>query len=332
MDRFVVGSGRCGSTLLSRMLGLHPDVVSLFEVFNGLDVGRRFDPAPVAGSAMAELLAAEQPFVTAVLRRGYPVAEIVYPFGERARHRRDDPLPWLLVATLPRLTDAPDPMFDDAMTFLGQRAVAPPRDHYRALFDWLTRRAGGRVWIERSGSSVDYVAGLEATFPGARFVHLHRDGLEVALSMRQHHAYRLPISILYQAPLDTGETLTELGPLDLAAAPTGDDAISRILASTPPPDAFGRYWSDQIARGMDALEAMPRDRWIDVCFEDLLENPTESLARITSFFGLGAPSAFLESAAALVEDMPPPRAAALSSQERARLADACAAGQARLGR
>ena len=73
MDRFVVGSGRCGSTLLSRMLALHRDVVSLFEVFNGLDGARRFDPTPVSGAAIGELLGAEQPFVTAVLRRGYPV-------------------------------------------------------------------------------------------------------------------------------------------------------------------------------------------------------------------------------------------------------------------
>ena len=76
MDRFVVGSGRCGSTLLSRMLALHEDCLSIFEFFTGLDHARRFAPA-LDGSALADLLQAEQPFVTAVLRRGYRAEEIV---------------------------------------------------------------------------------------------------------------------------------------------------------------------------------------------------------------------------------------------------------------
>ena len=42
MDRFVVGTGRCGSTLLSRMLGENRSVLSIFEFFNGLDMTRRF--------------------------------------------------------------------------------------------------------------------------------------------------------------------------------------------------------------------------------------------------------------------------------------------------
>ena len=84
MDRFIVGTGRCGSTLLSRMLAENPATLSIFEYFNGLDVVRRFAPEPIDGAAFAELIAAEQPFVTAVLRRGYEVAEITYPFRDPA--------------------------------------------------------------------------------------------------------------------------------------------------------------------------------------------------------------------------------------------------------
>ena len=259
MDRFVVGSGRCGSTLLSRMLALHRDVVSLFEVFNGLDVARRFDPSPVSGAAIGDLLAAEQPFVTAVLRRGYPVAEIVYPFGPGARHRPGDPLPWLLVATLPRLSEDPDGLFDALMAFVRARAPAPPAEHYRALFDWLTRACGGTLWIERSGSSLDYVEGLSACFPEARFVHLHRDGREVALSMREHHAYRLPISILYQAPLDSGETLAELGPAGSArpcrATPIRSRAFWRRLRPPKPSGATGAIRSAAASRRWRACRA-----------------------------------------------------------------------------
>ena len=125
MDRFIVGTGRCGSTLLSRMLGEHRAVASVFEFFNGIDRARRFAAAPVTGAEIAELIAAEQPFVTAVLRRGYQVSEIVYPF-ESGRHRRDDPLPWILVSMLPRLCDDPDAFFDDVMAMLRSQPAQSP--------------------------------------------------------------------------------------------------------------------------------------------------------------------------------------------------------------
>ena len=47
MDRFVVGTGRCGSTLLSRMLAEQPQTLSVFEYFNGLDAARRFTREPL---------------------------------------------------------------------------------------------------------------------------------------------------------------------------------------------------------------------------------------------------------------------------------------------
>ena len=44
VNRFIVGTGRCGSTLLSTMIAKNPAVLSLFEFFNGLDGTRRFRP------------------------------------------------------------------------------------------------------------------------------------------------------------------------------------------------------------------------------------------------------------------------------------------------
>ncbi len=332
MDRFIVGTGRCGSTLLSRMLAEHPAVLSLFELFNGIDAARRFAPQPIPGHDFAALIGAEQPFVTAVLRRGYDVSEIVYPFDGRGRYRREDPLPWILVSLLPRLCEDPDALFDALMRFAGELPAQPAAAHYRALFGWLGARLDRPVWIERSGSSIEYLGSLVETFPEARFLHLHRDGPEVALSMREHHAYRLPICFLYDAPLASGRRVTELGGIDLQATPRSDDAISQILASRPPPALFGRYWSDQILRGLGALPQPAPDRFAELRFEDLLEAPAAELARVEAFFDLPPATSWRQRAAALVHGVPALRAPGLSDSERQALATACRPGMQRLGR
>ncbi len=336
MQRFVVGTGRCGSTLLSRMLAECGGVASLCEFFNGLDFARRFAPEPISGAAFAELISSEQPMVSAVLRRGYRVEEITYPFanesdrpGPRGRYVREDALPWILVALLPRLSDAPDDLFEALQAFARTLPEAPPRDHYLALFDWLARETGQRVWIERSGSSIDYADELIRLYPEARFLHLHREGPEVALSMREHHAYRLPISLIYDAPLADGRRVSELPPLDFEAEARADDTLSLVLAARPSAEHFGRYWSDQIQRGRPSLDALPPERLLEVSFEALLEDPKPWLREIASFFALDSQAegdGWVERAASLIRETPPARLPGLETEESRLLIEACSPG------
>lgn len=333
MDRFIVGSGRCGSTLLSRMLGCHPGVLDISEFFNGLDMQRRFARVPISGGEYAAMVGAEQPMVNAVLRRGYPVSEVVYPFDASAsRYRRGDAVPWLLITLLPRLSATPDALYDSLLEavrgFPEQTAAA----HARSLFAWLGAELGGRdLWIERSGSSIHYFPALQACFPEARFLHLHREGVEVALSMREHHAYRLPISMLYDAPLGDGMRVSDGGAIDIAGEPLADDPISRILESRPPPELFGRYWADQIAAGVPALADLPEDRLQTLSFEALVRDPRPQLEAIADFFSLPASDAdWIADAGDLVRGVPPTRLGALPEAEAAALVEACRGSQALL--
>lgn len=317
-ERFVVGTGRCGSTLLSRMLGVHDAVVPIHEFFTGLDWGRRFAPGLVDGAAFAGLVAAEQPVTTQVLARGYTTDEIRYPFGSpAARFSPGDPVPWLLVTMLSRLTDDPDPVFDDLVAMAASRPPTTMADHYRALFAWIAARFGGTVWVERSGSSLDYLGELASMFPQARFVHIHRDGREAALSIRDHPFYRLGVAVLMDLFPDTDDP---------------DAAVDAVLATPPPCAAVGRYWSDQVLRGFRALAGLDPARVLAVRFEDLLATPAEVLADIAAFFELPADPGFPERAAAMVGAPPRSRLGELTPAERAELDDACRPGQVLLGR
>jgi hypothetical protein len=343
MGRFIVGTGRCGSTLLSRMLAENTGVMSIFEFFTGLDMLRRFSNDPVSGDSIADLVSSEQPMVTAVLRRGYSVEEITYPFSDdescvaeekgARRYRRSDALPWILVSTLGRLTPDPDTLFDEVMDKIRNQPLQPANAHFGELFGWLTKRFGREVWIERSGSSIDYFAGLVDQYPEARFLHLHRDGHEVALSMRGHHAYRLPISLIYNARLANGKRVSELGAIDVHAAPTGDDPISQILSSLPAPAEFGRYWNDQLLHGFPAIVKLDAAQYMDVCFEDLVTRPKEVIRTISDFFELpnGDPD-WIDRAAAIVTGTPATRFDDLPEHDRDALKAECRTGQVLLGR
>lgn len=329
MDRFIVGTGRCGSTLLSCMLAENPATCSIFEYFNGLDVFRRFAPEAISGADFAALVAAEQKLVTAVLRRGYEVAEVTYPFDRGGRHRREEALPWILVSLLPRLSDDPDALFDETMAFCRGLPAQPAVAHHRALFDWLCARQGREHWIERAGSSIDYLGALNASFPTARFLHIHRDGYEAALSMREHHAYRLPIAILYQAADGTGPGMSEI---DFDAPLDASDPLSKLLSSRPDVSYYGRYWSDQVLHGDEARKGIDPQRYHEVRFEDLVTKPDAVLEEICDFFALDAsPGGWTHRAAGLVRGLPPARFPDLPGDEQARLVEACRPGRAVLG-
>lgn len=333
MDRFIVGTGRCGSTLLSRMIAEHPDVLSVFEFFNGLDMTKRFRREPVDGKELAALISQEHPFVTMVLKRGYTVEEITYPFGPGARYTPDQGLPWVLVSTLPRLTDDPDALFDDVVSFAETLPRQALSEHYRQLFAWLAQRLGKQCWIERSGSSIDYLGSLHELYPNARFLHLHRDGHETALSMREHAAYRLAIHFLFQLPAESTPAIAELRELDPAAEASESDAVSRILASRPPVELYGKYWTQELAHGYRALGKLDAAQYREVRFEDVIAQPEETLRSIAEFFELdGGAGEWRARAAALVRGTPPTRFETLPAQEQELLAEACRIGMQLVGR
>ncbi len=329
MHRFIVGTGRCGSTLLSTLIARNPEVLSLFEVFNGLDGAKRFRAEPMTGAEYRDLLCEVHPFLHPVLARGYDVPEVTYPLDDSAfRFDRKTGVPWILGVTVPRLTDSPDALYDEIRAWLERQPPLPPAAHAQALFGWLAKRLGRTVWVERSAGALDYLGQLEACFPNARFLHIHRQGEEAALSMREHHAYRLAIVLTYQLPPGTGRTTEELR----RAAPD-DDRMSRMIESRPSAEYFGRFWTGQVERGMAALPKIERSRFHTVRLEDLVARPRDVLAEAAAFLELPDPrGAWLGDAAALVRGVPPGRVATLPPDEAARLREACAPGNALLGR
>lgn len=318
-ERLVIGTGRCGSTLLARMMAEHRDVASIHEVLSGLG---NIEPSllenPVlTGAELAEVLSREFAVVSLVLSRGYRFEEVGYPFSEACRYRSAAGIPWILAVTLPHLAEDPDGLFDDLIHEARSLPARSFSDHLIAIFASMARSAGKRAWIERSGLSFERLDRLIGLFPKAKFLHIHRDPRETAVSMRTHTMFKLlPLRFMDWTPADAG-----------------DDPIDALLRNPAPPHYYGREVSLQLATGYRAVARLAPEQFAEVRYEDLVAEPARVLEEIAQFFELdpwGAED--LQRAGKLVRRGSRSRFAELASDERHALAEACELAEHLLGR
>jgi hypothetical protein len=186
---FIVSAGRSGSTLLSRILGRHPDVLCLDELFASI---QQLDPdKEVRGPEFWSALVEPDLVFNALIRSGVTVPEFGYTRLPETRFGADrGGVPAIGLMTLPHLTERPDDLLDQLAAEVPLWPTRPAREHYRELISWFSARFGGTAVVERSGYSLDSVQWMRSCFPEARFVHLHRKGADAALSMSRHPLFR----------------------------------------------------------------------------------------------------------------------------------------------
>jgi len=338
---FVVGTGRCGSTLVSTLMREHPQVLSISELFSfvtdlGSLIPRAFPAESMSGAEFWSVMADPCPRLNQLLREGLQMDEIVYPFG-RGRYRADGGVPTVSMTMLPHIDDDPDGLFDALAAAMQARAVAPVAEHYRGMFEFLMRRYDRRTWVERSGGSLRIIRRLVDAFPDARFVHLVRDGRNTAISMSRHVGFRMALigyALLEFLGVDPWESddRSEIDDLtdDLAAVLPENFTAASFADYDISPSLCGHYWSGEIMRGLSVLQEVPAERRLTLRYEDLLLRPRASLELLSGALGLGpVDRAWIEGAVHRIgrgrsswQTLPP--------GEKRELQDACAPGFAAL--
>lgn len=331
---FIVGTGRCGSTMLSDILRLHPDILSVSEFFTLVtDLGGRiaetFPDGEVDGRAVHAITCGAHPKQTLMHRCGIAMSEVLYRPVEPT-------VPAILQTTLPHLTPEPTALFEQVAAYTLARPAAPIGRHYTELFGWLAARFGKQRWVERSGGSLRIVRRLLAAFPDARFVHIARDGRATAMSMSKHYGFRMALIALQLTEILGCDPFESDDRSNLADVP---DELAQFLPECFDAEAFrryetplplcGHYWSGEIIEGVKALAQLP-DRVLTLRYEDFVATPKLAIRRLVEFIDKPVDPGWLDDVAAIIRPATT-KLAALDRTERAALEDACAPGFAALG-
>jgi len=206
---FVVGAPRSGTTMLRYMLSSHPRIYIPPE---SNFIPRFFRRTP------RKPMPREQAIQTLRSLLGYRM------FFRDWRGPRPDPETF--VTGLENLMPA---------TFLG------------SLYSQYARQFGASRWGDKSPIYTAYVDLLATIFPTAQFLHIIRDGRDVALSMRKAYP---GIRFFYMDVYYSADS-----------------------------------WKERIRKAMAAGAHLGPDRYLEVRYEQLTEHPEAHLQRICDFLG-----------------------------------------------
>jgi putative sulfotransferase len=327
MERFVIGTGRCGSTLLSTMLSKHPQLLVLSEFFGGLDRRQALDPSPIKGTDFGNILQQSNPIIELRRRRNLRSKEVLFDISSRPAEEWA-PMPILLAICMPFLSSSPGELLEACVKEARTWPERPIGAQYNALFGWLQARFGKRFWLERSGTSFEYLPDLHACFPEARFLHIHRDGREAALSMREHTYFQLVVTSFFDPPSSqelqwTENDHGEIGP--------EDPILYRMTRGAPPPERFGEFWTWQVMLGLKGVGKLDARQYLSIAFEELVRDPRRALNLIGDFFELPGREGWVDDAIALVHKGVPTRFHRLPPAQQEALDRACFPGRLALG-
>lgn len=123
-------------------------------------------------------------------------------------------------------------------------------DFLRLFMDEMAREQGKDRWIEKTPDHVWHVHRLAEAFENAKFIHLVRDGRDVALSIRR-----------------LGWTRT-----------VGPDRTLQLVAA-------GKWWETDVRRGRRAGSGLG-DRYLEVRYENLVEELDDTMDSVRAFAGI----------------------------------------------
>lgn len=321
MQRFVVGTGRCGSTLMSNQLASHSHVLSLSEYMVSFAKVALPTSGEIDGHAFASILSRYDGLGALFMNRDFNVKEILTDLGPKGVGPVKR-FPTITLAAMPFLSDDPAALFADFLAQARSQPLQTLRAHFLQINQWLQDRFGKSLWIERSGISSNFMGVLVDLFPDAKFLHIYRDGPECALSMSKHVDLIIKTSYHYDPPSD--EELLRSTNLSL---PRHEDPYYRRVDNPPSIEQFGHYWSYCLAKLYAHVSRLRPEQLLTVGYEALLADPRAVLEQVADFYEMPDDPGWMDRAAAKIVRRERPHVDDLPAADRAALERACEFGR-----
>ena len=252
---FIVGLQRTGTTLLQRLLALHPGLRALAS-WEAVNPAPLIERRPRPGAPDPRLAGAE--LAERAVRYMAPDFFSIHPIV--AHGQEEDSLlfdPSLYTTTAEALMNVP------AFTaWLEAVDHGPAYAEYRRVLQLLLWQrpgpAGGQRWLGKTPLHLEYLDALVATFPDARIVHTHRD---------------------------PARTLASLCSMLAHARGFFSDRVE--------PREIGRQWLARtrrmVERGGAARDRLGEAAFVDVHYGELLDDPLKAVHRICDAIGAPLP-------------------------------------------
>lgn len=251
---FIIGTGRCGSTLVQELIAGHPDVGYISNLDMALSP---FNPKGKANHLIARAVTGSlaRRDSAYLKHRRYTLAEHVH-FGPSEAYR-------LIDRHLSPIVSEPfrDLTEDDVTPWLAER--------FRAFFTERAQAQGTPLFMHKF-TGWPRARFIHALMPEARFLHVVRDGRAVASSIVQRPWWKGRLGVPGWGFGDLPPDLTELWAKHDRSLITLAGLEWRILM-----DAFDA-----------AREKVGEDRWLELRYEDLVAEPRAHWPAILELAGL----------------------------------------------
>jgi len=269
---FIVGTGRCGTNLLWDMINLHPGVFVVNETHWISILHDTYGDALI------------------------PSEKILYAIENTSFDFTSTPTLEYSIKHHPNL---PESSYGDLWTSLRKEILSHQslllRDfldlYFRSLSDW----AGANVVGDKTPDYGLRMREIQSMLPGARFIHVRRDGRAVAQSMMKMGGFRF---LVHHGLTDISPYLFE-DKISELASPYGHSpratlfklksrlGVHRWMANNLPGlSGFYQLWKRREEAVIEQSRALTSGSYLEITCEGLCQEPREVLRSVCDFLNL----------------------------------------------